>query len=163
MPNGIYPNPRLRPQANGTAGLRIRTWWQRQRLDEELARGTDPASDPALALRSRQLAGQAERLRLADALDAVVHDPRSPSFSVQLQPRRLQLRECAGDVLALVSRLRDGHPIDVQGVAMVSLLLTDGASPLYYAGAPCSLRHTVRSARHALDPIAAAPAVREAA
>ena len=63
------------------------------------------------------------------------------------------MRECAGDLRALIDRLRDGEPIDVQGVAMVARLLGDGASPLYYAQAPRSLQHTVRAARHALDPV----------
>ena len=36
---------------------------------------------------------------------------------------------------------------------MVARLLGDGASPLYYARAPRSLQHTVRAARHALDPV----------
>jgi hypothetical protein len=43
------------------------------------------------------------------------------------------------------------HPVDVQGLAMTSILLSDGASPLYNGEWP--LAHPVRSARLALDPV----------
>ena len=154
MPNGIYPNSMRRSTES-----RLKAWWQAPRLDEQLAHGTDPASDPALERRARRLSGLAERRRLADALDAVTASGGRPHFSVQLAPRHLAVRECGGDIRALANRLRDGEPVDVQGVAMVSRLLSDGASPLYYSGAPRSLKHVVRSARHALDPVAVATPV----
>ena len=156
MPNGIYPNPRtrVRPAGNSPA-LRLRVWWQLARLDDELARAADAESDPALDRRARQLGTDAERARLADTLEGVLRDSDryAPHFSVQLTPRHQAVRDCAGDLRALINRLRDDEPVDVQGVAMVARLLVDGASPLYYARAPRSLRHTVRAARHALDPV----------
>jgi hypothetical protein len=133
----------------------IRSWWQAPRLDDRIARGEDPASDPALARRAERLTAAGERSALAAALDAVIADAeRGPTrFSVRVQPRRRAVRECTGDLLSLAARLRDGEPVDAQGVAMVAVLVRDGASPLFYSGAPRTLTHTVRSARHALDPV----------
>jgi hypothetical protein len=65
--------------------------------------------------------------------------------------RRDEALDCTGEILALTERLRDDL-VDVHGVAMASRLVFDGSSPLYYVGGP-SLKHAVRSARLALDPI----------
>jgi hypothetical protein len=157
MPNGIDPISMQR-----RTNSRLAAWWRAPQLDERLARGEDPASDRALELRAERLSGLAERRRLADALESVVLSAHrgGARFSVQVAPRGQAVRECAGDLRALAGRLRDGGPVDVQGVAMVARLLSDGASPLYYKNAPRSLQHVARSARHALDPM---PAVAVAA
>ena len=159
MPNGIYPHPLVpgqSPPAHSDLGLRLRVWWDRGRLDELLARGADPASSAALRLRAAQLGNIGERFALARRLQAVVRDAaqgRPSAFSVQVSPRRDVVVACSADLIALAQRLADDLPIDVQGVAMVSRLLTDGASPLYYGSASRPLRYTVRSARLALDPL----------
>ena len=52
MPNGIYPVPQFHSQpspdsgARPTLSLRIRTRWERDRLDDELASGADPGFEP---------------------------------------------------------------------------------------------------------------------
>jgi hypothetical protein len=76
------------------------------------------------------------------------------TFTVEVPLRRAEVRACADDLLALARRLRDGAPIDVHGAAQAWILLTDSSSPLYL-DAGVSLRHAVRSARLALDPLAA--------
>jgi hypothetical protein len=163
MPSGIYPVPRFRPQSdNGigasrsarpSLGLRLKVWWQRDRLDEQLARGADPLADAALHRHAERLGSRTERVRLAEALESVLREARTSraALTARLSPRRAEVRACTDDLLALARRLRDQRPIDVQGAAMASRLLFDGASPLYYHAAPLSLRHTVRSARLALD------------
>ena len=84
----------------------------------------------------------------------MLDNARTPSvrFTAEAPLRRAEVRACAGDLVALVARLRDGRPVDVQGVAMTSRLLSDGASPLYTAQGQ-SLRHALRAARLALDPV----------
>ena len=152
MPNGVYPG-----SMQGRTNSKLIAWWRAPQLDERLARGEDPASDRALELRAQRLSGLAERRRLAEALEGVILSAHrgGARYSVQVAPRGQAVRDCAGDLRALAARLRDGGPVDVQGVAMVARLLSDGASPLYYKSAPRSLQHMVRSARHALDPISA--------
>ena len=174
MPNGIYPVPhrhireQTRPRSRAShpgLGLRLRTWWRRDRLDEQLANGTDPRTSAELTLRADQLSSDAEPVRLADAIEHVLRESREPPTSSHLLVRRRQVYECADELLALADRLRDDQPIDVRGVAMTALILSDGRGPLYYERASVPLPEALRSARLALDEVdhAAAPAFRSAA
>jgi hypothetical protein len=133
--------------------LRIRTWWLRDELDDKLAHGADPMSDPLLGRRAAQLCSRPTRAALSSTLEGALRDARSTwSLTARLPLRRVSVRECADDLLAVVQRLRDDEPIDVAGVAMVSRLVFDGTSPLYRDGT-VTLRYALRSARMALDPI----------
>jgi hypothetical protein len=157
MPNGVYPVPKFRFQDNRRVGsepaplwLRLRVLMHRDELDRELARGVDPIGSTALTVRARQLSRS--RVRLADRLETVLAEAGAPPvFTAAAPVRRAQVLVCADDLLALGRRLRDDRPFDVQGVAMTSVLLSDGASPLYAGGR--SLAHAVRAARLALDPV----------
>ena len=158
MPNGIFPVPPFDSHFSHTAAtrpglaVRIRTWFRRNRLDEELARGLDPATSAELSLRAAQLGSPAERSRLANALVETLGDARrGEPVSLMARPARASVRDCADDLLALVVRLRDDQPIAIQGAAMTARLLSDGASPLYRNGGQ-DLRHALDAARLALDP-----------
>jgi hypothetical protein len=141
MPNGIYPVPAFRHHSRTPhrdrpgRGLRLKTWWHRDRLDEQLARRVDPNASAELKLRAEQLVSLTERVELADSVERAVREARGrPSMWVPM--RRAGVRECASDLLALAQRLRAERPVDVRGAAMTRQLLTDGAtSPLYYGGA----------------------------
>jgi hypothetical protein len=153
MPNGVFPVPRFQPGQTDRATLaqRLRTLWNRTALDHQLAQGVDPATSDELELRAGQLLSR--RSELAAHVDEVLDRAHRPiAFTVEVPLRRAEARACADDLLALARRLRDGSPIDVQGVAQAWILLTDGSSPLYF-DAGVSLRHAVRSARLALDPV----------
>jgi hypothetical protein len=162
MPNGVYPVPKFRHQDQHRTAphrgerpslpLRLRVLWDRERLDQHLARGVDPAVSKALELRSAQLLRS--RTELADRVTGVVEHARTLSapFTAEVPVRRADVRDCEEDLRSLARRLRDGQPIDVQGAAMTSCLLTDGAGPLY-RDSDYSLRYSVRAARLALDPI----------
>jgi hypothetical protein len=133
--------------------LRIRTWWLRDELDDKLAHGADPMTDPLLGRRAAQLCSRPTRSALAGTLESALRDARSTwSLTARLPLRRASVRECADDLLAVVHRLRDDEPIDIAGAAMVSRLVFDGTSPLYRDGT-VTLRFALRSARMALDPI----------
>ncbi|HEX7299455.1 MAG TPA: hypothetical protein VF257_10630 [Solirubrobacteraceae bacterium] len=133
--------------------LKLRTWWRRDELDEQLAHGADPTTDASLARRAAQLTSPTTRVHLAQALEIALREARkSWSVSARLPLRRVEVRECADDLLTLARRLRDFQPIDIAGAAMVSRLVFDGTSPLYREG-PLTLRYAVRSARLALDPL----------
>ena len=154
MPNGVYPVPKFRPSADRrphTAAVRLRVWWHRLELDEQLAAGAQPVAGTLLHHRAEQLGSRAERAKLARALDATLREARSaPTHGPGLQLRHSEIRACDEDILALVRRLDDERPIDVQGAALVAQLLSDPSGPLSRAGAT-SLRYVVRSARLALD------------
>jgi len=93
------------------------------------------------------------RHQLADGVErliAAAHMPRR-GFSAAVAPRRDEVR-CARSVLeALVERLRDGRPVAVRGVALVRVLLTEGASPAYAPRRPGALTDWAVSALAALE------------
>jgi hypothetical protein len=137
-----------------TLALKLRTWWRRDQLDEQLVHGADPESDAGLSRRAAQLRSRSTRVVLAAALeDAVREAHKAWSVSARLPLARAAVRGSADDILALARRLRADEPIDIQGAAMVARLVFNGTSPLY-GEAPISLRYSVRSARLALDPLA---------
>jgi hypothetical protein len=149
MPSGIYPVPPFHQHRGArrsfppSPGQRLRTWWERDLLDEQLAQGDDREATPELRLRAAQLVSPAERVKLANGVETVVRETRG---------RQAAVRASADDLLALAQRLCDERPIDVRGAAMTRRLLTDRAtSPLYRADVESSLQEAVRSARLALD------------
>lgn len=161
MPNGIFPVPQFHSYPRRAVGrqpslvLRMRTRWRRRRLDENLSHGADPATSEELRLRAAQLRSPVLRSQLADALVKRLNEAREPEpFTIKLHPHRAEIRDCADDLLALVLRLQDNQPVDVRGVALTALLLTDGASPLdRNRNSGPDLRHALRSARLALDAV----------
>jgi hypothetical protein len=136
--------------------LKLRTWWHRDELDDRLAHGANPAGEPILARRAEQLRSPKGRAHIADGLqDALDESRKAWSVSAKLPLRRAEIRACANDVAALVTRLRDERPIDVRGAAMAARVLFDGTGPLYRESS--ELRYQLRSALLALDPIELAP------
>jgi hypothetical protein len=159
MPNGIFPVPEFHSQPRRpvrdrpSLAVRMRARWRRDRLDDELARGTDPSVSPELGLRAAQLLSPAERARLANALVEALGDARGPNlgaFRVKTRQQHGLIRDSADDLLALVLRLRDDRPIDVRGAAMTARLVNNGGSPLHREGGQ-HLRDGLLAARAALD------------
>ncbi len=142
-----------------TFALRLRTWWRRDELDEQLEHGAEPAigADTMLAYRADQLRRRSTRNTLAGALeDAVREAHKTWSVGARLPLARAQVRACADEIVGLALRLRADDPIDVRGAAKVARLVLNGTSSLY-GEAPVTLRYAVRSARLALDPLVLNP------
>jgi hypothetical protein len=137
--------------------VRLRTWWRRDELDEQLAHGVDPEADAGLSRRAARLRSRPMRNELASSLESAVREAHRPwSVSARLPLARVAVRGCAEDILSVARRLRANEPIDVRGAAMVARVVCNGDSPLY-GDAAVSLRYAMRSARLALDPVAAGP------
>jgi hypothetical protein len=135
-----------------TFALKLRTWWRRDELDEQLVHGADPESDAGLSRRAAQLRSRSTRIALAAALENAVREAHKTwSASARLPLARAEVRANADDLIALARRLRADEPIAVHGAAMAARIVFNGNSPLY-GEAPISLRHAVRAARLALDP-----------
>ena len=113
------------------------------RLDRELAEGTSPEASASLAARAMRLTSMEYRRDLAASLQRIVlaagerpvqyAAPKSPAVA---RPPRVPLRQArisrsAGLLTELASCLVEPGPVPVAGVAMVTLLLTDGTGPLY--------------------------------
>ncbi len=137
--------------------LRARVWWHWPALARELAAGGDPAASAELTVLARQLIGLRAQQRLADTLERVMtaasRPPRPPSVKVPLN--RHAILSARDELAALAERLRDGTPAPVQGMAIATLLVHDGASPLYGRRAAQDVSSLAREARDRLnDPIA---------
>ena len=141
MPYGVFPRPNVRTNTAHSGprwgtGMRLRTRWQRNRLDEQIAAGVTPSTLTPLGLRAAQLHSPATRAALANALvEAVGEARRGEPMNLRRRPQRAEVRAEAEAVLALASRLRESTPIDVSGAAKVALLVNDRRSPLYRPGA----------------------------
>src|SRR4051794_34412147 len=138
----------------GGMWLRCVTWRRARRLDEELARGADPIASDELSLRAGQLGSARSRGRFACVLRGVVELADAPFDPVRMgRPvmRRRQVRENRELLSELANRLRGGGILGVQGLAITSLLVGDGVSPLFSKAAGGSLKTSVNQALLALD------------
>ena len=138
----------------GGVWLRWLTWRQAHDLDEQLARGTDPIVSDELSLRAGQLASARSRGRFACVLRGAVELADAPYDPFRMgRPviRRAQVRENRHLLLELADRLRAGGFLGVQGLAMTSLLVGDGVSPLFSEAERSSLKGSVNHALLALD------------
>ena len=138
----------------GGMWLRCVTWRRARRLDEELARGTDPIASDELSLRAGQLGSARSRGRFACVLRGVVEladAPFDPARMGRPVMRRRQVRENRGLLLDLADLLGAGGRLHVQGLAITSLLVADGVSPLHARAEGASLKEAVSRALLALD------------
>jgi len=133
--------------------LRLQVLVHRGRLDRLLAKGRSPATDPRLAMRARQLARPAVRARLAASLRDAVCSLDDSALAQYLRPEvpvaAASVRACAREIDD-VARALTGPSPRVHGVAIVRVLLTDGAGPLYDGGQAGQLRTRVLAAHSAL-------------
>jgi hypothetical protein len=159
VPSGIFPVPKSQSTPPRGVGprpglvVRMRTRSMRNRLDDELARGANPAGSSELRLRAAQLRSPAERSRLANALVETLGDARGPNlgaFTLKARRQHAAIRQSADDLMALVARLRDDQPVSVRGAAMTSRLVGNRASPLHRDGEQ-GLQQTIGAAMVALD------------
>jgi hypothetical protein len=117
-------------------GLRLRVARHRTQLDTALAEDADPAADPALALRARQLAQPSTLRAIASALDnildAVEEPPEAWSSGGPRPPLQREAILAAQDELrTLAARLRETRSVSPQAAALAALLVWDSASPIY--------------------------------
>ena len=120
-------------------------------LDARLARGEDPFSSPTLALRGARLASPRLRRQLASGLEHALGchaGGGALSASVPVDAAAVAIARPALEQLAAAVRSRDR--VGVRGVALVQVLMTDPASPLYAARYPEELYERAREALFAL-------------
>jgi hypothetical protein len=145
--------------------IRVRPWHRllahctATRLDRALAAGTSPETSISLAVRAMQLTSGKYRRQLATGLQRILatatQQPATPSWANTVHPTRLPLSRkrigrSAGPLAALASYLSATGPVPVQGVAMVSQLLTDGTGPLYHQACGEDLADIIDKATQAL-------------
>jgi hypothetical protein len=101
------------------------------RLDQALAAGADPASEPILLARARRLTSWRTRRRIAKALEEV-------ELGAGLPVRRDQVREARDLLSELATALRSRDRVSARGVLLARRIITDGCGPLYAPNAPPS-------------------------
>jgi hypothetical protein len=123
-------------------------------LDAQLADGQRAEDDRLRAVRASTLATPAARHQLVTSWENVLSSttrPRSPiDASVPVQVFRVLAAE--DDIRHLIASLRAPTPVSARGVAVASMLLTDGTGPLYNAANTSDLASTIRDAIGFLDP-----------
>ena len=118
----------------GRQALRIEVRWSHWSLDERLAAGFDPATDPALAVRAEQLCSARHRRRLAACLERVAGDAEADGrrgMSSAVPIVREQVTVARDSLLRLAALLRERGWVRPRGVAIVERLLSDSGSDLY--------------------------------
>jgi hypothetical protein len=138
----------------GGLWLRFGTWLRTSKLDAELARGVDPLARDELSLRTGQLGSPKTRARLAASLVAALElADRQLTAAPALKPLvpRAEVWACRGLLLELAERLRGDTDPNVQGLAIISRLVTRPDSPLRSDHAEHSLHATLRAALLALE------------
>jgi hypothetical protein len=121
----------------GGVWLRCVTWWRAHELDRRLARGADPMESNELSLRVGQLSSERSRRRFVCALRGAVELADRPFDPLRMGApliRRAEVRANREVLLELAERLAAGGPLGVEGMAITSLLVGNGASPLFCKG-----------------------------
>lgn len=153
------PRGRLARQTRGLllggAWLRCLTWWRAHELDDQLARGADPMDSNELSLRLGQLSSERSRQRFACALRGAVDLADRPFDPLRMGApliRRAEVRANRELLLELAERVTADGLLGVEGLAITSLLLGDGSSPLFCKGSG-SLALSASHALLALEPM----------
>lgn len=124
------------------------------RLDRHLADGHSPESARLLAARAQDLVSVPTRQALADnwehLLDWAKHAPAPTMGRMALNRDRILAAEA--EVHEMAACLRTPLPVRAAGVAAASVLLTDGAGPVYNRRASPALREALQLAIAQLDP-----------
>lgn len=112
--------------------LAVKVWFRRPILDRELAEAASPDTDPARALRARQLSSRRCRRHLADGLRLLVAEarrPPNPMWPPLVPLNRRQVVEARAPMLLLADRLVEGEEPTPRAVALASFLVRDPYSP----------------------------------
>ncbi len=126
-------------------------------LDAELAAGTAADTHRLRQVRARQLTSPRRRATLAAQWDELLlrctagaaGQRRAAAIPVQQR----QIIAAAQQIRRLTGALGARTPVAVRGVAMASLLLTDGKGPVYNPAAAHRLQRSVRDALDYLEPL----------
>jgi hypothetical protein len=139
-----------RPALGRVAGLALlaRTWWKAGDFDRQLGEGADPSRCAELSLRAAQLTTTRRRQDFAGELESVL--AAAPSGRCHLNDcvplRRAAILDAEDDILALAAALRSSAQCRPHAAGIVSFLLRDAASPLYYEDAPATPAQLARAA-----------------
>ena len=137
----------MSPSADHSLARRLAARVRHFGLDAALADGEDPHDDPLLACRAEQLCSTRQRKRLAGALRAAVRQADLAVGLTAAAPISPSVRAVRAPLLTLAARLETDPAVGVRGIAMTSILVTDGASPLFGSSTVAQLEDEVEAAQ----------------
>jgi hypothetical protein len=117
----------LRP----SAAVRIAARLRRGALDRGLGDGAEPDASVLTAARAAQLSSASARTRIADGLERLARSAERPRSRARILPSRAAMLANRSALLEIADTLRRDRPLYARGVAMLELILTDGAGPAY--------------------------------
>ncbi len=102
-------------------------------MDRQLAAGVPPESRRLLAARAEKLVAPVFRASLARNWHDLLERAHTPQVGriPRIAPCRDRILAAEADIRSMLDVLAAPRPSSARGVAMVSLLLSDGAGPLY--------------------------------
>ena len=130
------------------------SWWRAGLPGRRLAAGASPRAGPVLALRAQTLMARPSRERVADGLARAIRDARAgtPGFGAARRSHRQELLAASTVIGTLERRLRAGGLVSARRVALLRVLLSDGADPLYRPRERGALGSQLGAAAAALEP-----------
>jgi hypothetical protein len=141
--------------ARSTVALRVRVARRGAALTSELAAGAPPGLSPELSLRATQLVSDRRRRRMARVWRRTLEEARRRPTTLANIPiiQRVAVTDAKDAITAVIAWLDKDEPVAVEGMAMLDVLLSDGASsPLYVPAEPGTLRRRILVATEALEP-----------
>ena len=136
----------LGPSITVRAAARLR----RNKLDRALIASADPAASRLIAARTAQLGRRSTRARLADGLELLARSADAPHGRSRILPSRAAVSRNRRDLLELADTLRRDVPLYARGLAMLSVILTDGTGVTYTDHRGHALARQLASARATL-------------
>jgi hypothetical protein len=114
-----------------STAARIAARLRRGTLDRGLRDGAEPDASPLIAARAAQLSATSTRARIADGLERLAQSADNPRSRARILPSRAAMLANRSELLEIADILRRDRPLYARGVAMLELILTDGAGPAY--------------------------------
>jgi hypothetical protein len=115
----------------------------REELDGLIADGAGPSSSRLCEARARQLVGSRYRSALASEIEALIELAGAASVGASSPPTLSlvdlqidEVRAARSQLSKVAEALRSADPPVARGVALATLLVRDGRSPLYVENAP---------------------------
>jgi len=124
-------------------------------LDNQLASGRPAESSRLLAARAAAIVSPPVRDELSRSWRNVLSTARGTAQSPlarRMPMCRNRILDAEHDVEEMLKVLTSDLPLSAQGVAMSSVLITDGTGPLYNQRSPIDLHLALMDARRQLDP-----------
>jgi hypothetical protein len=119
-------------------------------LDRAIAAGAEPDGSPILAARSAQLAAMKTRRRVAADLERVAARAAERCGRFRTLPSPEAVGRNREELMALARTLREDGAAYARGIALLELVVTDGAGPAYTDPDGVALARRLRQARDRL-------------